>query len=72
MASYAVLLRQMANLIDEHRDIPPAHCGFISSWWWMSRLIHIQEDSRFPEAEIPPLSLELASICASKGPAAVE
>jgi hypothetical protein len=62
MARYAVLLRQMAYLIDEHRDIPPAHCGFISSWWWMGRLVHIQEEFRLRQADIPPLPVELASL----------
>lgn len=55
MARYAVLLRQLAFLLDDFRDAPPEHCGFISSWWWIGRLIDIQEEFCLRGEEVPPL-----------------
>lgn len=63
-ARYGILLRQLAYLLDDFRDIPPAKCGFISSWWWIGRLIDFQTEFRLRSEQVPPLPNDLAYIAA--------
>lgn len=44
LARYAGLIQNLGFLLDAERDKPPAHCGFISSWWWIERYIQMRKE----------------------------
>lgn len=41
---YFGLTQNLAYLLDAERDTPPAHCGFISSWWWIERYVEMRKE----------------------------
>lgn len=55
---YRELIRNMAYLLDDVRDLAPAHCNFVSSWWWIERYIEIRAEFVERALELPPLPPE--------------
>lgn len=55
---YRELIRNMAYLFDDVRDLAPARCKFVSSWWWIDRYIEFHAEFMERALGPPPLPPE--------------
>ena len=55
---YCELIRNMAYLLDDVRDLAPKHCNFVSSWWWIDRYIEFHAEFKQRACQPPPLPPE--------------